>query len=474
MSDEVSSQAPTFLQQHKAWIESASSADTDRHLFFADALIVLDTNVLLDLYRYTAGARAQVLTALRLVQPRLWMPYQVGQEFVRNRRGVVVERTEKLQKAKAQLDRPFREAWKSVQQALDEVKGLLDRFAADEAGQAELDGIVTEEAFRQLMEPWRNKLSEHIDKLKNAQDVRLNDIVAGSDPVLPEVAALYEDRFATAPDPAEVRKHIEHALSYRYPNKIPPGYLDAAKPIPIQAAGDYLIWEEIINHVQTVSAPSRVLLVSRDTKADWYEPARSASEQPRPWPSLIDEFRARAAAELLIVKSRTFFEGVREFLDAEITASTVEEIARTAESRDTVNDLDYVVTADDALSVPPPGELPLAAYRAARLSSQSLRNAVQEDSYRLFQWWLIGVTRELGLRNLEFDEPTVDILAVTTVEPPPGWVQGSALPRGEFPAPSSTWIAPWMAQIIEISPRPDRTTLLRLAIRQLSHRQVPT
>ena len=36
----------------------------------------------------------------------------------------------------------------------------------------------------------------------------------------------------------------------------------------------------------------RVIFVSGDKKADWYEPARWANEPPRPWPSLIDEFRA--------------------------------------------------------------------------------------------------------------------------------------------------------------------------------------
>jgi len=473
----VNSETATFLQQHQAWIESQSSgADGDRRVFFTDALIVLDTNVLLDLYRYTSGARNQVLAALRLVKPRLWLPHRVGSEFIRTRRAVVADRTEKLQKAKTPLDRHLREAWKSVQEALDEVKGLLDQFAADEVGQAELDELINEEGFKQLIGSWRDKLNERIDELKNSQDIKLKDIVSGSDPILPEVAALYESRFAAAPDTTEVRSHIEHALSYRYPNKIPPGYLDADKPTPIQAAGDYLIWEEMISYVQVQPAQGRVLFVSGDTKADWYEPARSASEPPRPWPSLIDEFRARTGAELLIMETRAFFEGVSEFMDAHITASAVEEIGRTAESRAEVSDLSETITADDAVASPPPRELPLLAYQAARLSSAPLKAALSDASHQVFQWWLIGVTQELGLRDPEFGEPAVDMAALATGESPPlpGWIQGSALPRGEFPAPSSTWIAPWMAQVIAMSPRSDRSTLLRLALLQLTHRASST
>jgi hypothetical protein len=472
--NEAQSQQLTFLQQHQAWIKSPSSAAN--RAFFTDALIVLDTNVLLDLYRYSPGARNQVLAALRLVKPRLWLPYQVSWEFIRSRRSAVADRTERLQKAKNQLDRRLRDAWSNVQNAADEVKGLLDQFAADEAGQAELDELINEESFKQLIEPWQSKLNERIEELKNSQDIKLKDIVGGSDPILPQVADLYDNRFATAPDPTTVRRHIEHALGYRYPNKIPPGYLDAEKPTPIQAAGDYLIWEELIEHVRAQPGQSRVLFVSGDTKSDWYEPARSSNEPPRPWPSLIDEFRARTSAELLIVETRAFFVGVSEFLDAQFTASTVEEIGRTAESHDEADDLIVIAAADDAAATPPPTDLPLVAYRAARLTGAPLKAAVTEVSYQVFQWWLIGVTRELGLRDPEFAEPAVDLVALATGESPPlpGWIQGSNLPRGEIPAPSSTWIAPWMAQVIGISSRAERTALVRLALLQLTHRAGPT
>jgi hypothetical protein len=476
VANEANNETPTFLQQHQAWIESqGGGADDDRQVFFTDALIVLDTNVLLDLYRYTSEARNQVLAGLALVKPRLWLPHRVGSEFIRGRRGVVADRTDKLQKAKSQLERTLREAWNDVQTAANEVKGLLDQFAADEHGQSELDEMINEEGFRQLIEPWRDELSQRIDKLKNSQDIKLKDIVSGSDPIIDQVGDLYESRFAAAPDDSEIRRHVEHALNYRYPNRIPPGYLDADKPTPIQAAGDYLIWEEMINYVQAQPA-SRVLFVSRDTKADWYEPARSASEPLRPWPSLIDEFRTRTGAELLIMKTRAFFEGLSEFPDAPITSTTVDEIGRTAESDDEAGDLGETITADDAIAIVPPRELPPLAYEAARLSGTSLRSALNDPRHQVFQWWLIGVTRELGWRDPEFGEPDVDIVALAKGQSPPlpGWIQGSALPRGEFPAPSLTWIAPWMAQAIATSSRSDRSALVRLALLQLAHRESQT
>ena len=150
----TNSEPPSFLQHHQAWIApQGSGSHGDRRKFFTDALIVLDTNVLLDLYRYTPGARNQVLASLLLVKPRLWLPYRVGSEFIRGRRGVVADRTERLQKAKTQIDRPIREAWKSVRDALDEVKGLLDQFAADEHVSLNSMSLINEQGFGQLVAP---------------------------------------------------------------------------------------------------------------------------------------------------------------------------------------------------------------------------------------------------------------------------------------------------------------------------------
>lgn len=57
-----------------------------------NATIVLDTNVLLNLYRYTPATQQDLLKLLKTCKDRLWMPYQVGLEFHRNREGVLVEK----------------------------------------------------------------------------------------------------------------------------------------------------------------------------------------------------------------------------------------------------------------------------------------------------------------------------------------------------------------------------------------------
>lgn len=50
-----------------------------------NSLIVFDTNVLLNLYRYNEDARTEFINVIKFYKERLWIPYQVGLEFHRRR-----------------------------------------------------------------------------------------------------------------------------------------------------------------------------------------------------------------------------------------------------------------------------------------------------------------------------------------------------------------------------------------------------
>ena len=54
-----------------------------------NGILVLDTNVLLDLYRLGAKARSDLQKSIDYFKERIWIPYQVGLEFHRNREEVI-------------------------------------------------------------------------------------------------------------------------------------------------------------------------------------------------------------------------------------------------------------------------------------------------------------------------------------------------------------------------------------------------
>lgn len=467
-----------MLRQYRAWLASDGSHSVhEQGEFYAKASVVLDTNVLLDLYRYTPSARDQVFSALKLVSERLWLPHQVGLEFVRGRSAVIDNRVQTLQRAKQEIQRCLDQAWQDVARARDYVKTLLQTYGADEAGRAELDELIKQPEFYQMLSSWKEALGTRVQKLKDDQDLETGDLASGADSILPKIAALFGDRIAAPPSARDVRRRVEWATQFRYPNQIPPGFLDigkAEKGTDLLAAGDLLIWEELVEHARELPKPRRVIFVSGDVKGDWYQPA-SAANRERPWPALLDEFRGRAGTDLLIVQTQDFFEGVREHLDAEIAESTVDEISRTADSSDVLEAEAgrlEIVTGKEAMLVPPPERLSLAAYRAAMLSTSVIRASLGDPSQRMFQWWLVGVTEELGLRERLDDEPLVDLEAAvrSDLPPNPDWHPGAVLPQGEWPLRRTSWVAPWLVRVVKATPAADRRSLLRLAVRQINAR----
>ncbi|MEK8229375.1 PIN-like domain-containing protein [Oerskovia sp. M15] len=68
---------------------TTSAPDEDVKDALVKAMVVLDTNILIELYRISPKLRETRLSVLRNIGDRLFVPHQVGVEFHRNRRRAV-------------------------------------------------------------------------------------------------------------------------------------------------------------------------------------------------------------------------------------------------------------------------------------------------------------------------------------------------------------------------------------------------
>ncbi|MEV6155499.1 PIN-like domain-containing protein [Nonomuraea sp. NPDC052129] len=372
------SSEPRLLHQYRSWIEQLEDEHVDTHQreFFEHALIVLDTNVLLSLYELHASARDEVINALKRVQSRLWLPYQVGLEFVRRRHAVIATRTRTLNSALTDLEKRFTAARQSVIAARDEVVQLYIKYAWNyEIGQ-ELAESITQQSVDAALLNMKQDLRKRVRKLKDDHDLALGSLDS-DDRVLPIVGWLYGDRIAAPVPGATIYERVNHAISYRFPNRIPPGFSDATKETDLDRAGDYLIWEEIIERAQELPEPRRVMVVSSDEKMDWYQPAEPG-RAARPWPTLSDELWARAHADLKILKSAEFLKGAHLYLDVQISSATYEEIDRATETlvESNVNQ-DAVRAVDDLrrrlLSGEPPDDVLDSYVHVKNVLAQSMQ-----------------------------------------------------------------------------------------------------
>ncbi|MFH9004568.1 PIN-like domain-containing protein [Streptomyces afghaniensis] len=462
---------PLLLERFAAWLQPQPSADdAERSAFFQDGIIVLDTNVLLSLYEYTETSREAVLSALERTAGRLWMPYQVGLEFVRGRRSTLESRKRALADAASEVNKKLMAARRAIAEAKSLVCFQLDKYGRAHEEIAELEAFAADSAVDAHLDRYRQEFKRHLDMLKANHGLALNSSDA-DDPILLRIAELYAGGIGQQPDDVTLRRRLEEATAFRFPNKIPPGFSDAGKDTPLKSAGDFLLWEELIEHVsQLPQTGCRILFVSNDTKDDWYEP-ESRTSSSRPWPSLFNELKRRTGADLRIETPVDFYGGIKEFLDAELAEDTYAEIERVSEAfHARVPDPRLVVTEETAPHLDPPEGLALTAFESVGLASSTLRAAAESasPSHRMFQWWLIGVTAQLGRRAPRDSEPSVDIAAAarSNESPSQDWIRGTALSPGEWLHRDSSWIAPWFMDLLESAPQKDRAVLRRLAAQQ--------
>lgn len=296
--------------------------------FFREGLIVLDASVLLDLYRITPKARRQVLDALSIAGGRLWVPHQAAAEFSRNRRRVVEQRMSSFTEVRQALRASAADAIDVLESAVKLLQRQRERNATTrrweplEAG-LDRDSLITR--LEGVMDP---ALAE-LEALAGEHDVHPGDMQAG-DSLLSQIDDLLAGRIGSAYPRDRLRALVEEAHSFRYPNQIPPGYLDAGKKTPLLAAGDYLLWSQTIDRAREMPAQDRLVsLITSDTKADWWElDSRGRPRGPRP--ELVQELRDSAAANLLLLTLKDFLAGAAQHLSSDVSGQTLREIQEAA------------------------------------------------------------------------------------------------------------------------------------------------
>lgn len=65
---------------------------------------VFDTNVLLNLYRYSAKTRKSLLAAFENFKGRVWIPYQVAYGYMRKRCEVIYETVQRYEQFKKEME----------------------------------------------------------------------------------------------------------------------------------------------------------------------------------------------------------------------------------------------------------------------------------------------------------------------------------------------------------------------------------
>ncbi|MEV0602202.1 PIN-like domain-containing protein [Streptomyces sp. NPDC050315] len=287
-------------------------ADYER--VFETGMVVLDTNVLLNLYRSNERTRGDTFAVLGKLRDRLWVPHQVLTEFWRDRDlpSVRNHHRMKARDACAALDKAFRS-----------VTDALDRWQKDVH-------FHTDESVTQSIDTKRAILANTLEDLRRIiQEQARNDALDGTatthtDPVLIQLGHLLQGRVGEPYSQADLANLVEDAQR-RAEQEIPPGYADFKSKPPERAAGDYVLWTQILEEAERRHCDA--LLVTGDVKEDWWVP-RDGEVPARPRKELKVEFRQRVGAEIFMLTPSQLLTQADEIFSLKVDERSVSDLAK--------------------------------------------------------------------------------------------------------------------------------------------------
>lgn len=171
-------------------------------------LIVFDTNIMLNIYRFSESTRNTFLSALEKVKNNIWIPYQVGLEFHLHRREIMVEMETKKDTIVNNINN-------ETEKYLKAIKTLLDTYPIKS-----IDGT---EVRKKIL----NQFNEEINKVKNSfnqeQVVELDNLINKNDDKISVLAELFEGKVGGPFSQTEIDSICKEG-ELRYEEEIPPGY----------------------------------------------------------------------------------------------------------------------------------------------------------------------------------------------------------------------------------------------------------
>lgn len=191
------------------------STERDKAQAVTSGLVVLDTNVLLDAYRFAPRARDELFEALEKLGNRLWIPHQVALEFHKNRATVIAEHDATYRDT---LDAISEFQSQAHEQLGTKIRQLAKRVALSDDEATQLQSLVVQ------------GLDQAITKLGHLKDRHgISDKTIYQDPVLKRFQRLLLDKVGAAlseEDESSARKEAQRRID----EKVPPGYEDRKRP----------------------------------------------------------------------------------------------------------------------------------------------------------------------------------------------------------------------------------------------------
>lgn len=234
--------------------------DEEVKALWRNAIFVFDTNILLNLYRYSNETKEEFYKILNEIRNRIWLPYQAASEYFNRRLKVIHEQ-----------ENAYEEMLKNLKSVINEFKQPRKHPFLQEATFENLEKII-------------NEVSLELENNKTIVTSQINN-----DSILEKLEDFFKENIGDEAPKEYLDSLIKEGIN-RFKNKIPPGYKDSEKkeqsPDDTKKYGDLIIWKQIIEKSKT--SGKDIIFITDDRKEDWWLISNNKVIQPRP--ELIKEF----------------------------------------------------------------------------------------------------------------------------------------------------------------------------------------
>jgi len=368
-----------------------------------------------------------MIDVISAIGDRFWVPFQVLEEFWRNR-----ERA---------LSSPLGDAKQSVgdlQKQLDSAREVIRMWVNKAALTSDAADIV-ERQLEDALGAARGLIEELVDvaQVNRARNTR-------HDPVLSLLDPVFADRVGPPLSDTEYVKAVAEGRRRAAAGE-PPGFADVKKADAdgVGAAGDYLVWEQVM--VEAGRRSLDVVFVTGDVKKDWWRYEGNNARGPRL--ELVRELRRRCGTTLYMIQPHVLL-NYADALAVVVEQKSVEDVERTTRADRGSTDSSDGGTGWTSQAL---DELLRGLSNAAPVQEATIRLAAQQegyvsrdDVYRLGEYepdrQLKGFTRPVNRlvqqmrdRGIVPDEATDLLLPVyEKMVHGFGWVDGFRVPAEIF------------------------------------------
>ncbi|MBM7650507.1 hypothetical protein JOC78_003501, partial [Bacillus ectoiniformans] len=254
------------------------SNDEFQEIWDENPIVILDTNVLLNLYRWSAGTSEQILENFNEVIDSLWIPNQVYTEFHTHKEKIRSQSFNKYKNLTAEVNRTLKNTHTELSKRFLQYGKY--KFPKIKELAAVLEGEI--EKLKQVSEDFKTSIADEInnnvtllsnDEVSSLVDTLLANEKVGNEFSFQRLLEIYEEG------------------DRRYKYKIPPGYRDEEEKgeLDIRKFGDLIVWKEILEKSNN-EGKRPVIFVTEDVKSDWWE-IKADDVLVGPRKELVKEFK---------------------------------------------------------------------------------------------------------------------------------------------------------------------------------------